>query len=171
LNQQMLQRSLLAYQSTEFNADGQKSDYVDQSMISHSVLKLPSSSLSMISKSVERASGVDDNSSASAQSNLQRKLRLKTNKQYKFITDRASQGIKPRPASSIATNATAFHTVNSNNNRQGSEGRQTQGSGAMNLSTATAKPTTQFKILQFNSGSSVSRDQSNGSINQRHQQL
>jgi hypothetical protein len=158
----MLQRSLLAYQSTEFNADGQKSDYVDQSMISHSVLKLPSSSLSMISKSVDRVSGVDDISSASAQSNLQRKLRLKTNKQYKFITDRASQGIKPRPASSLATNPTAFHTVN---NRQGSEGRQTHGSGAMNLSTATGKPTTQFKILQFNSGSSVSRDQSNGSTN------
>ena len=73
MNQQMLQKSLLAYQSTEFNPRGeQRSDYVDQSIISQSVLGgVPSSSHSsgMVSKSVERISGTND-SQVSVQSNL-----------------------------------------------------------------------------------------------------
>jgi len=43
---------------------------------------------SVISKSLERVQGVDSNSIASAQNNIQMKLRLKTTKQYKFITER-----------------------------------------------------------------------------------
>ena len=113
---------MIAYQSTDFNQqrDSQhhpKSDYVDQSMVSLSALGgglgggLPSNSLSVMSKSVERVSGsagVADTSLASAQSALQRKLRLKTSKQYKVITERGNSTagkIKPRPASSLATTA------------------------------------------------------------------
>ena len=70
-------------------------------MISQSVLGgVPSSSHSMISKSVERVSGHESVGSVSSQSNLQRKLRLKTNKQLKIIAEKV---VKPRPASSIAT--------------------------------------------------------------------
>ena len=114
---------------------------------------LPSNSLSVMSKSVERVSGsagVADTSMASAQSALQRKLRLKTSKQYKVITERGNSTagkIKPRPASSLAT--TAGVKNNQSSSRQGSEGRSTNPTGGVvNVSAISAVPTSsQFKIL------------------------
>ena len=98
----------------------------------------------MVSKSVERVSGGDTISQVSAQSSLQRKLRLKTNKQLKIITERNGQGARPRPASSMAANTSGFAS------HHGSDGRQAIHSGAMNVSaiSAAAKPHQgQFKIL------------------------
>ena len=105
---------------------------------------------------MERASG-NDNSMASAQSNIQRKLRLKTSKQYKVITERSSaaKGVK-RPASSMATSALLSQSAVKNvSSRQGSEGRNNSAvnGGVVNVSAITAVPTSsQFKILQLGSG-------------------
>ena len=74
----------------------------------------------IVSRSVER-----DASQNSAQSNLQRKLRLKTNKQYKFITERqggkSKDGVQKRPASTLVANVAAFQSaMNGQKNKDGS---------------------------------------------------
>ena len=99
-------------------------------MVSLSALGVPSNSLSVNSKSVERVSG-----NTSVQSNMQRKLRLKTTKQYKFVTERSGNGGKPRAASSLA--GALNESVQNSSSRLGSEGPS---AGKVNMSTITAMP-------------------------------
>ena len=129
--------------------------------MSHSVLGVPSSSLSMNSRSVERqgaqasaaGQGGDSHSSASAASSLQRKLRLKTTKQYTLRTGGGGQNqLKQRPVSSMAPTSTSGMNQQARQKSNGSQDRSSQnGQNMVNVSTISAKPvSTQFKILQFN---------------------
>lgn len=113
---------------------------------------------------MERIAGHDSSMLSMGGSALQRKVRLKTTKQYRFATEK---GGGARPASSMSY---------SQQIRQGSEGRTSQSSagakGMVTLSVTNQKPI-QFKILSNGASASKGpqRDRSNNSSNPRQSEV